>query len=53
MDLTQNDISNLRKLLDRVSTNGVQEAMVLAVLAQKLDAAIAEAQDGEDLSSTD
>lgn len=39
--LTQADIKNIRVLLNRVTTNGVEEAKVLLLLASKLDAILA------------
>lgn len=39
--LTQADIKNIRVLLNRVTTNGVEEAKVLLMLAHKLDTILA------------
>lgn len=50
--LTEIDITNLRKLLNRVTVQGVQEAMVLAVLDQKLAAMSNEESDGQDATPT-
>jgi hypothetical protein len=43
---------NIRKLLNRVSVTGVQEAMVLAVLDQKLAAMVNEESDGQNPTPT-
>jgi len=51
-ELNQADYLNLRKLLDRVKVEGVNEAKVLAVLATKLENIVnaigLEEEDGED-----
>jgi len=56
-ELNQTDYLNLRKLLDRVSVEGVQEAKVLAVLATKLENIVnsygLEEEDGKDTPATD
>jgi hypothetical protein len=41
MELTAQDLKNLRVLLNRVPCTGVDEARVVAVLAGKLDALLA------------
>ena len=50
-ELNQADYLNLRKLLDRVKVEGVNEAKVLAVLATKLENIVnaigLEEEDGE------
>jgi len=55
LELNVNDLSNLRKLLDRVQVNGSQEATVLVVLCQKLEGLIAKEaeKNGEDVPRTD
>jgi hypothetical protein len=56
-ELNQADYLNLRKLLDRVSVEGVQEAKVLAVLATKLENIVnsygLEEEDGKDTPTAD
>lgn len=47
--LTKQDLHNLRQLLNRVSTSGVEEARVMVVLAHKLDTLIAEEESREDV----
>ncbi len=57
-EITAQDAHNLIQLLDRVQTQGIQEAMVLGILANKLQAIKASDPNvggpgGEDVPSTD
>lgn len=44
MDLSLEELKNLRVLLDRVTVKGVTESAILASLARRIEQMIAEAQ---------